>query len=1234
MRQIKTMDGNTAAAHVSYAFSEVAAIYPITPSSPMPESVDEWASKGRKNLFGTVVKVVEMQSEAGAAGAVHGSLQAGSLTSTYTASQGLLLMLPNMYKIAGELLPGVFHVAARALAAHALSIFGDHQDVMAARASGFIMLAESSVQEVMDLSAVAHLTAIKASLPVLNFFDGFRTSHEVQKIEVWTDEELAKMVDWDKIQEFRSKSLNPERPVTRGTAQNPDIYFQGREASNRYYNEVPAIVENYMHEVSKVTGRNYGLFNYHGAADAENVIIAMGSVCDAAEEVVDYLVAKGEKVGLVNVHLYRPFSVKHFLDVVPKTAKKIAVLDRTKEPGAHGEPLYLDVRTAFYDVENRPEIVGGRYGLGSKDVTPGQIISVFDNLKRNEVKNGFTVGIVDDVTFTSLPTAEEVNITPAGTVQCKFWGLGSDGTVGANKSAIKIIGDHTDLYAQGYFSYDSKKSGGITVSHLRFGKNRIRAPYLIQQADFIACHNPSYVNKYDLLKGIKDGGTFLLNSPWAAEEVESKLPNKLKRTLAEKNAKFYIIDAQAIAEEIGLGTRINMIMQSGFFKLANVIPVEDAVRYLKDSVVKSYGMKGEKIVNMNNEAIDKGVNALVQIEIKPEWKNLPDDAAAKAEVPEFISKVLVPMNAQEGDNLPVSVFADIADGTFPQGTAAFEKRGIAVNVPEWQIDACIQCNQCAYVCPHAVIRPFLVSEEEKANAPEGFATKKAMGGKAFEGLDFKIQVSVLDCTGCGNCAQVCPAPEKALIMKPIESQMHETANWDYAMSLAPKKNPMNRMTLKGSQFEKPLLEFSGACAGCGETPYVKLVTQLYGERMMIANATGCTSIWGASAPATPYTTNHLGEGPSWANSLFEDNAEYGLGMYLGYNAQRERIKGMVEAYLASGKAEGELKAAFENFLANYSKADESRAAKNAILPLIKDSNDETLKFLYKNKEFMSKKSQWIFGGDGWAYDIGYGGLDHVLASGEDVNVLVLDTEVYSNTGGQSSKSTPTAAIAKFAASGKRTKKKDLGMMAMSYGYVYVAQIGMGADKNQAMKAITEAEAYNGPSLVIAYAPCINQGLKNGMGMSQEETKRAVESGYWVLYRYNPTLKDQGKNPFTLDSKEPKMPFRDFLMGEVRYASLLKAFPEEAEALFAKTEQDARERRDSYVRLTEMDFSKYAVAPELKKSEDKPVETVVHASAVASPESAPKAGQDVPKAENNDNLEGEEAAPTHHAGTDK
>ncbi len=1225
MRKIQTMDGNTAAAHVSYAFTEVAAIYPITPSSPMPEVVDEWASKGRLNLFGEKVKVVEMQSEAGAAGAVHGSLQGGALTTTYTASQGLLLMLPNMYKISGELLPGVFHVSARAIAAQALSIFGDHQDVMAARATGWIMLAESSVQEVMDLSVVAHATALTASLPVLNFFDGFRTSHEIQKIEVWSDEEMREFLDMEAVNEFRKKSLNPERPVTRGTAQNPDIYFQAREASNKFYLKVPEIVENYMHKVNEMTGRNYGLFNYYGADDAERIIIAMGSVCDAAEETVEYLVNKGEKVGLVNVHLFRPFSVKHFLEAIPKTVKKIAVLDRTKEPGSNGEPLYQDVRNAFYEAETKPVIVGGRYGLGSKDVTPGQILGVYENLKQNEVKNGFTMGIVDDVTFTSLPVTEEIDITPEGTKQCMFWGLGSDGTVGANKSAIKIIGDHTDLYAQGYFSYDSKKSGGITISHLRFGKNKIRAPYLIQAADFVACHNPSYVHKYDMLKNIKDNGTFLLNAPWKPEEVEAHLPNKLKRQLAEKNIKFYVIDAQSIAQEIGLGTRINMIMQSGFFKLANVIPVEDAVKYLKDSVVKSYGKKGEKIVNMNNEAIDKGVNALVQIEVKPDWKNLSEDKTENKKLPAFIENILIPMNSQEGDNLPVSAFTGREDGTFPMGTSQYEKRGIAVNVPEWQIDKCIQCNQCAYVCPHAVIRPFLMNEEEMKNAPETFTAKKAMGGKAFEGLEFRIQVTPLDCTGCGNCAQVCPAPQKALIMKPIETQMGEQANWDYAMSLSVKENPMSKFTLKGSQFEKPLLEFSGACAGCGETPYNKLITQLYGDRMMIANATGCTSIWGASAPATPYTTNAEGHGPSWANSLFEDNAEFGLGMYLGYNSQRDRLKSKAEELVKTSSEE--VKSAVEKWLDTYNIGEENKIATKDLIKSLEGSDDEISKELKDNKEFLSKKSQWIVGGDGWAYDIGFGGLDHVIASGEDVNILVLDTEVYSNTGGQSSKATPAAAIAKFAAAGKRTGKKDLGMIAMSYGYVYVAQIGMGADKNQAIKAITEAEKYNGPSLIICYAPCINQGLKNGMGMSQEETKRAVESGYWNLYRYNPDLKKEGKNPFTLDSKDPKMPFRDFLLGEVRYASLLKAFPEDAEALFEKTERDAQARRAMYKRYAEMDWS------EAKEADDKPqtkageVKEVIQTSPVTTAESAPHANQETPNAENNDNLPQDEAAPT-------
>lgn len=1171
MRKMKTMDGNMAASYISYAFTDVSAIFPITPSTTMGENVDEWASKGVKNIFGQPVKVVEMQSEAGAAGAVHGSLQAGALTTTYTASQGLLLMIPNMYKMAGELLPGVFHVSARAIAAHALSIFGDHQDVMATRQTGFAMLAESNVQEVMDLSGVAHLAAIKGRVPFLNFFDGFRTSSEIQKIEVIEYDELEKLLDKEAVAEFRGRSLNPERPVTRGTAQNADIYFQGREAANSYYLAIPEIVENYMEEINKLTGRDYQLFNYYGAEDAENIIIAMGSVCDTITEVIDYKAAQGEKVGLLNVHLYRPFSTKHFLNAIPKTVKKIAVLDRTKEPGSAGEPLYQDVRNAFYESDSRPMIVGGRYGLGSKDVTPGQILSVYENLAFNESKNGFTIGIEDDVTFTSLAKTEEIDTTSEGTVQCQFWGLGSDGTVGANKSAIKMIGDYTDLYAQGYFFYDSKKSGGITVSHLRFGKNKIKSPYLIQNADFIACHNPSYVKSYDMAKSLKKNGTFLLNCSWSLEELNEHLPAKMKNDLAKKNINFYTVDAQSIATEIGLGTRINMIMQSAFFKLANIIPVEDAIKHLKESVVKSYGKKGEKIVNMNYEAIDRGVKALNKIEIPANWATAADDKVEE-NVPDFIKNILRPLNAQEGDNLPVSAIMQMADGTFPPGTSQYEKRGIAVNVPEWNIDNCIQCNQCSFVCPHAVIRPFLVNEDEVANAPEGFATKKAMGGKAFGDMQYKIQVSVLDCTGCGNCAQICPAPKKALVMKPIETQMHETANWDYAMSLSHKINPMNKNTLKGSQFEKPLLEFSGACAGCGETPYAKLITQLFGDRMMIANATGCTSIWGGSAPASVYTTNHLGQGPSWANSLFEDNAEFGLGMYLGQMAQRAKLLPLAEKLAGNEAASEDLKAAAQNWVDNFAKGDESKAARAALLPLLKDSDIAEAKELFENKDYLTKKSQWIIGGDGWAYDIGYGGLDHVLASGEDINILVVDTEVYSNTGGQASKSTPTAAIAKFAASGKKTKKKDLGMMAMSYGYVYVAQIGMGADKNQAIKALSEAEAYNGPSLVICYAPCINQGLKLGMGFSQEQTKRAVESGYWQLYRFNPTLKEEGKNPFSLDSKEPTRSFREFLDSEVRYASLSKAYPDHAEELFAKTEKDAKERLDSYKRLAAYDYS--------------------------------------------------------------
>lgn len=1168
MRKMKTMDGNTAAAHISYAFTEVAAIFPITPSSPMAEHVDEWAAQGRKNIFGQPVKVMEMQSEAGAAGAVHGSLQAGALTTTYTASQGLLLMIPNMYKIAGEMLPAVFHISARALATSSLSIFGDHQDVMAARQTGFAMLAEGSVQEVMDLSAVAHLSAIKSRIPFMNFFDGFRTSHEIQKIEVLEYDELAKLVDKEALEEFRARALNPNHPVTRGTAQNPDIYFQTREAVNRFYEQVPDIVESYMAEITKLTGREYHCFDYYGAPDADRIIISMGSSIDVVEETVDFLNARGEKVGLVKVRLYRPFSVEKLLKVIPSTVKKIAVLDRTKEPGSIGEPLYLDVKSAFYGRENAPVIVGGRYGLGSKDPNPSHIASVFANLALDNPKNGFTIGIVDDVTNTSLEVVEDIDATPAGTKACKFWGLGSDGTVGANKSAIKIIGDKTNMYAQGYFSYDSKKSGGITVSHLRFGNSPIKSPYLIDKADFVACHNQAYVYKYDVLEGLKKGGKFLLNTVWSPEELNEKLPASMKRFIANNDIQFYTLNAVKIAQEVGLGGRINMIMQSAFFKIANIIPVEDAVKYLKEAVVTSYGKKGQNVVDMNNAAIDKGIEALVKIEVPADWKDAVDEVKEeKRNKPDFIKNIVEPINAQKGFELTVSQLADLTDGTFMPGTAAYEKRGIAINVPEWQEDKCIQCNQCAFVCPHATIRPFLLTEEEKNNAPEGMKTVPAKALKTEEPMFYTIGVSPLDCTGCGNCAQVCPAPGKALIMKAQESQHDQVEPWDYAVNdIKPKKNPMNKNTVKGSQFEQPLLEFSGACAGCGETPYVKLVTQLFGDRMMIANATGCSSIWGGSVPATPYTVNKEGHGPAWANSLFEDNAEFGLGMFLGVKAIRERIAENMRKGLEVESSE-EVKAVLQDWLDHMNSGEGTRDRAKRVEAVLQNVDADYAREILKEKDYLVKRSQWIFGGDGWAYDIGYGGLDHVLASGEDVNVLVLDTEIYSNTGGQSSKATPTAAIAKFAASGKKTKKKDLGMMAMTYGYVYVAQISMGADKNQALKAIAEAEAYPGPSLIIAYAPCISHGIKSGMSNSQDEAKKAVECGYWGLYRYNPSLKGT-KNPFSLDSKEPKASFRDFLMGEVRYASLAKAFPEQAEELFAKTEQDAMERLAGYKRLAE------------------------------------------------------------------
>ena len=1166
MRKMKTMDGNAAAAHIAYAFTEVAAIYPITPSSPMAENVDEWVAQGRKNLFGQTVKVMEMQSEAGAAGAVHGSLQAGALTTTFTASQGLLLMIPNMYKIAGELLPGVLHVSARALATSALNIFGDHQDVMAARQTGFAMLAEGSVQEVMDLAAVAHLTAIKTRVPFLNFFDGFRTSHEIQKIEVLEYDELSKLVDWECVDSFKRRALNPDHPVTRGTAQNADIYFQEREVVNNYYNNLPDTVESYMAEITKLTGREYHCFDYYGAPDADRVIIAMGSATDVCEETIDYLTAKGEKVGLVKVRLFRPFSNERLLAAIPKTAKKIAVLDRTKEPGSAGEPLYLDVRNAFFGKEDAPVVVGGRFGLGSKDPNPAHIAAVYANLAKAEPKNGFTIGIVDDVTNLSLDVTEDIDATPVGTTACKFWGLGSDGTVGANKSAIKIIGDHTEMYAQAYFFYDSKKSGGITVSHLRFGKKAIKSPYLINKADFVSCSNQSYVNKYNVLDGLKPGATFLLNTIWSPEELETKLPASYKKFIAENNIKFYTINAVKIAQEIGLGGRFNMIMQSAFFKLASIIPVEDAVKYLKDAVVKSYGKKGEKVVNMNYAAIDRGIESIVAIDVPESWKSAVEAEAAVTAVPEFIKKIVEPMNRQEGDKLPVSAFLGMEDGTFENGTAAYEKRGIAINVPEWQADKCIQCNQCSYVCPHAVIRPFLLNEEEKNAVPEGLKLVPAKALKTETPLSYTMAVSPLDCTGCGNCAQVCPAPGKALLMKPQESQHVEIERWDFVTKkVAAKPNPMNKLTLKGSQFEQPLLEFSGACAGCGETPYAKLVTQLFGDRMMVANATGCSSIWGGSAPSTPYTKNHQGYGPAWSNSLFEDNAEFGLGMFLGVKAQRERLEEQAKKAIEAGVSE-EAKAALEDWLTNVNSGEGTRTRSERVVAALQGETNEFAKELLKNKDYLTKRSQWIFGGDGWAYDIGFGGLDHVIASGEDVNILVFDTEVYSNTGGQSSKSTPTAAIAKFAASGKRTKKKDLGMIAMSYGYVYVAQISMGADKNQTLKAIAEAEAYPGPSLIIAYAPCINHGLKAGMGNSQLEAKKAVDCGYWGMYRFNPTLKDAGKNPFTLDSKEPKEDFKEFLMGEVRYSSLAKAFPEAADALFEKTYQDAMERLESYKKL--------------------------------------------------------------------
>ena len=1173
---MKSMDGNTAAAHVGYAFSDVAAIYPITPSSPMGEVADTWASQGRKNIFGQVLKVAEMQSEGGAAGAVHGSLSAGAFTTTFTASQGLLLMIPNMYKIAGELTPAVFHVSARAIAGQALSIFGDHQDVMAARATGFSQLASGSVQEAMDLALVAHLSSIKASLPFIHFFDGFRTSHEIQKIRTIEYEDMMPLVDWDMVKQHRDRALNPEHPHLRGTAQNPDIYFQVNEAANSFYDAVPSIVEEKMQKVFELTGRRYNLFDYVGHPEAESIIIMMGSGAQAAEEAVDYLNARGEKVGLVKVRLFRPFSVEHFYDAVPKTAKYIAVLDRTKENGSIGEPLYLDVLAVFGDKHDDRTIVGGRYGLGSKDFTPTMAKAVYNNLKLPEPKNHFTVGIVDDVTFTSLPVEEQIDASPAGVVRSKFWGLGGDGTVGANKDAIKIIGDNTDKFAQGYFAYDSKKSGGVTVSHLRFGDEEIKSTYLIDYADYIACHQPSYVTKYQILEGVKEGGCFVLNSSWSLEDMETHLPGGMKRIIAQKNLKFYNIDAVAIAQEVGLGGRINMVMQTTFFKLANVLPVDEAVILLKKAIKKTYGKKGDEIVAMNHKAVDIALERLEAVDYPASWAEATiEEAAVDPKKPEFIAKVADVMNAQQGEKLPVSSFKPA--GFFPPATTKFEKRGIAINVPEWQPETCIQCNQCAYVCPHAVIRPFLLTKDEIANAPEGYVGLKAMG-KDLGDMEFRIQISTMDCTGCGNCADICPAPKgKALLMKPLESQTpKQVPLWDYISELPIKTGNMSKYTLKGSQFRQPLLEFHGACAGCGETPYVKLITQLYGDRMIISNATGCSSIWGGSAPAVPWTTNEKGHGPAWANSLFEDNAEYGFGMFLALSQRREKLASLVEQAIkemdgAEGEAHNELKEAFIAWLEKKNEGDASRELADTIKPLLASAGaglSEVLDQIMEREDLIAKPSVWIVGGDGWAYDIGYGGLDHVLAMGLDVNVLVLDTEVYSNTGGQSSKATPVGSVAKFAASGKKTVKKDLGMMAMSYGYVYVASVAMGADKNQFIRAVKEAESYDGPSIIIAYAPCINHGIKAGMGKTQEEEKKAVESGYWFNFRFDPRLKDEGKNPFLLDSKEPTSEISDFIMGEVRYNSLYRSFPEEAKVLHARLEENQREKYQKYKQMSE------------------------------------------------------------------
>ena len=1171
-RKMKTMDGNTAAAHVSYAFTEVATIYPITPSSPMADYTDQWATQGRKNIFGNTVKLVELESEGGASGAFHGSLAAGALTTTYTASQGLLLMIPNMYKVAGELLPGVIDVSARALASHALSIFGDHQDIYACRQTGFAMLCSNSVQEVMDLGAVAHLAAIEGRVPFLHFFDGFRTSHEIQKVEVWDYEDLKEMCDMDAVAAFKKRALNPEHPVLHGSAQNPDIFFQVREACNPYYDAIPDLVEKYMNMVNAKIGTDYKPFNYVGAPDAEKVIIAMGSVCETIDETIDYMLAKGEKVGAIKVHLYRPFSAKHLLAVMPKSVKTISVIDRTKEPGSIGEPLYLDVVAALKGTEfESVKVLNGRYGLGSKNTTPADIFAIF----ANEDKAGFTVGIVDDVTNTSLPRIETANTAPAGTTSCKFWGLGADGTVGANKNSIKIIGDHTPMYAQAYFDYDSKKSGGVTTSHLRFGKTPIKSTYLIDKADFVACHCPAYMNKYDMVQDVKDGGTFLLNCEWSPEEVGNHIPGQAKRYMAEHNVKFYIIDGIKLGKEIGLGGRINTVLQSAFFKLANIIPEDEAIQYMKEKALASYAKKGDDVVQMNYQAIERGANEVVEVPVPAEWKDCKDEVlgeqavSGKPEVLDFVNNIQKPINACQGDKLPVSTFKNVIDGTFPQGTAAYEKRGVAVDVPCWNSEGCLQCNQCAYVCPHAVIRPVVMNEEEKNNAPAGMKVTPMTG---MPGYYFTMTVSVLDCTGCGSCTNVCPGNNRndVLKMASLETQMDEQKFFEYGLTVSDKPEVLEKFkkgTVKGSQFKQPLLEFSGACAGCGETPYAKLITQICGDRMLIANATGCSSIWAGSSPSTPYTVNKAGKGPAWGNSLFEDNAEFGFGMKLAQDANRAALKNKLDEILASTD-NADVKAAIDEYYATYEDGEANAKATDKLVAALEACGCDKAQEILKEKEFLSKKSQWIFGGDGWAYDIGYGGLDHVLAANKDVNVFVFDTEVYSNTGGQASKSTNLGAIAQFAAAGKDVKKKDLAAIAMSYGYIYVAQVAMGADMNQCVKAIQEAESYNGPSLVIGYAPCINHGIRKGMSKAMEEEKLAVQSGYWHLFRFDPRKALEGKNPFTLDSKAPTKEYQEFIMGESRYINLKKQNPERAAKLFGEAEANAKAKYEALVKRAE------------------------------------------------------------------